>query len=194
MSAVSRLGSLALFAAITPASAFAHTGVADANGFAHGVMHPVGGLDHILAMVAVGMFAAYLGGRALWLVPATFLAMMAVGGLLGLEAVDLPFVETGIAASVVVLGLALAMRWTPPIAGAMALAGAFALFHGHAHGEEIPADASGLGYASGFMLATALLHAIGIGLGVIGAEARVALRVGGGAIAAAGAVLLVNPL
>ena len=113
---------LAVFLALT-GSALAHPGHGDATGFAHGFMHPLGGLDHVLAMVAVGLFAAHLGGRALWLVPATFVAVMALGGALGMAGVGLPFVETGIAVSVVVLGLAVALRLSIPTLAAMALAG-----------------------------------------------------------------------
>ncbi len=189
-----RLGALTLAAALLPATAFAHPGHVETGGFFHGFMHPVSGLDHILAMVAVGAFAAGIGGRALWMVPAAFVAMMAVGGFLGMEGVNLPLVETGIAASVIVLGLAVALRWKLPVAAASALVGLFAVFHGHAHGAEMPVDASGLGYALGFMLATASLHVMGIGLGVavgkVGARSQLALRAGGGAMALAGVALL----
>ena len=189
-----KLGSLAAALTLTPATAFAHTGVGDAHGFSHGFMHPVGGLDHILAMVAVGLFAAALGGRALWLVPAAFVAMMGFGGLLGTSGIDLPFVEIGIATSVIVLGAAVALRLQASTALAMGLVGFFAVFHGFAHGAEMPADASGLGYAIGFMLATALLHAAGIGAGL--ASARFAsrtdllVRACGGAMALAGVGIL----
>lgn len=153
--------------ALSPALAFAHTGMGDAHGFAHGFAHPIGGLDHVLAMVAVGIFAATLGGRALWAVPATFVALMAVGGGLGMAGVDVPFVEIGIALSVVVLGGAVALGWkNAPLGLAMALVGIFAIFHGHAHGAEMPENASGAAYAAGFMLATALLHMVGIGVGL----------------------------
>ena len=145
-------------------------------------------------MVAVGAFAARLGGRALWIVPTAFVAMMAVGGLVGMEGIQLPFVETGIALSVVVLGLAVAFQWKLPVAAASALVGLFAIFHGHAHGSEMPVDASGVAYAVGFMLATASLHVAGIGLGVavgrIGARSRLALQASGGAMALAGVALL----
>ena len=135
-----------------------------------------------------------MGGRALWIVPTAFVAMMAVGGLAGMEGIQLPFVETGIALSVVVLGLAVAFQWKLPVAAAGALVGLFAIFHGHAHGSEMPIDASGLAYAAGFMLATASLHVAGIGLGLavgrIGARSRLALQASGGAIALAGVALL----
>ncbi len=172
-------------------SAFAHTGVDHAAGLVHGFMHPVGGLDHVLAMVAVGLFAAVIGGRALWLVPASFVSFMLVGGGLGMSGVEIPYVEAGIALSVVVLGAAVALRWQAPLAVAMALAAVFAIFHGHAHGSEMPADSSGAAYALGFMAATALLHAAGVGSGLGLArviDSRI-VRVGGAAIAAAGAGL-----
>lgn len=188
---------LALAIAAAPATAFAHVGAGDTHGLIHGFSHPVGGVDHILAMVAVGMFAAYLGGRALWLVPATFVLMMAFGGALGVAGISVPFVEIGIAASVVVLGLAVALQRSTPIAVAMGLVGFFAVFHGHAHGAEMPADASGLQYALGFMIATALLHAAGIGAGLgvrgIGAAgSQFALRAGGAVMALAGVGMLVG--
>lgn len=193
-----RTASAVLAMVLLPAAASAHTGVGTTAGFAHGFMHPVGGLDHILAMVAVGLFAAHLGGRALWLVPAAFVGMMAVGGIAGVSGMSLPFVEIGIAASVVVLGLAIAFRWNLPLVAAMALVGFFAVFHGHAHGSEMPVDASGLSYGLGFMLATALLHAVGIavdlGIGRIGERSRLAFRAGGGAMALAGLGLLTGVL
>ena len=189
-----KLGALTLAGALLPTAALAHTGIGAAGGFAHGFWHPIGGLDHVLAMVAVGAFAVRLGGRAVWLVPAAFVAMMAVGGFAGMEGIQLPFVETGIALSVVVLGLAVAFQWKLPVAAASALVGLFAIFHGHAHGSEMPVDASGLAYAAGFMLATASLHVAGIGLGLavgrIGARSRLALQASGGAMALAGVALL----
>ncbi|ACK52629.1 HupE/UreJ protein [Methylocella silvestris BL2] len=194
-----KLALLALALAGLPISADAHVGLGDAHGFMHGFSHPLGGLDHVLAMVAVGMFAAYLGGRALWLTPAAFFLMMGVGGALGLAGVALPFVEIGIAASVIVLGLAVALQWSLPTVAAMALVGFFAIFHGHAHGAEMPADVSGLDYALGFMLATALLHVAGIGIGLgvgrIGAQtSRLAFRASGGLMALAGVGLLTGYL
>lgn len=180
---------------LAPGAALAHVGVGDAHGFAHGFGHPVGGADHALAMVAVGLFAAVLGGRALWAVPAAFVLTMAVGGLVGISGFELPFVEIGIALSVVVLGLAVAFRVHLPTLAAMALVGVFAIFHGFAHGAEMPADASGLGYALGFMLATALLHGVGVALGLgLGRTPErgggLVLRAGGGAMALAGVAIL----
>jgi urease accessory protein len=159
---------LALFGILTciPSLAWAHVGVGSTSGFAHGFVHPITGVDHVLAMVAVGMFAANLGGRALWAVPLTFVTVMAIGGALGIAGIAVPFVEAGIAVSVIVLGTAVALRWKWPVAAAMALVGLFAIFHGHAHGAEMPVDASGFEYAAGFMIATALLHLVGIGIGL----------------------------
>jgi len=150
---------------LTPASA--HTGVSDTTGFAHGFVHPVGGIDHVLAMVAVGLFAVLLGGHARWLVPASFVAMMAVGGALGMAGVSIPFVEIGIGLSVVVLGVAVALHLDMRVAAAMAFVGFFAIFHGYTHGAEMPDTASGFDYGLGFVLATALLHVSGIGLGLV---------------------------
>jgi urease accessory protein len=140
-------------------------GHGDAAGFTHGFMHPLGGLDHVLAMVAVGLYAALLGGRALWLVPATFVTVMALGGAAGLAGYALPYAELGIALSVVVLGVAVALRVSLPTLAATALVGVFAVFHGHAHGAEMPQYLSGYEYAAGFLAATALLHGAGIAAG-----------------------------
>ena len=149
-----------------PAVAFAHPGH-EGSGLIHGFLHPLGGLDHIIAMVAVGLLAARLGGRALWLVPASFVATMAMAGLAGMADVGLPYVETGIAVSVVVLGLIAMLGVAMPVAVAMGLVAFFAVFHGYAHGAEMPETVSGLAYGAGFVAATALLHGIGIGLGLM---------------------------
>lgn len=185
---------IAAFATIlTPAAASAHTGVGDASGMAHGFLHPIGGMDHVLAMISVGFFAYMLGGRALLLVPAAFVAMMAAGGALGMAGAPVPFVELGIGLSIMVIGMAAALGRRMPTASAMALVGIFAVFHGAAHGAEMPQDSSGLAYAAGFMLATALLH--GAGIAACFAAARLsgglpAARIGGGAVALAGAAML----
>ena len=186
---LTRVAAVAAFV-LLPTAALAHPGHG-ADGFAHGFAHPLGGLDHVLAMAAVGLYAALLGGRALWLVPASFVGMMAVGGALGMARVALPYTEIVIALSVVALGLAITLRANLPIIVAMALTGAFAIFHGHAHGAEMPADAAGLSYATGFLLATVLLHGVGIAFGL--ATSRFGWRVAqaaGGAIALAGIALL----
>lgn len=193
-----RFNHLALAGALIVASATAaqaHTGVGHTAGFLHGFAHPFSGLDHMLAMVAVGLFAARLGGRALWLVPATFVAMMAVGGAWGISGASLPFVELGIAASVIALGMVVALNASMAVAVAMGLVGFFAVFHGHAHGTEMPLDASGASYAAGFMAATAVLHATGLAAGISAARFAAArslraAQVAGGAMALAGFGLL----
>lgn len=197
---MSRLLSLAAaLLTATATAAYAHTGVGAASGFGHGFAHPLGGLDHVLAMIAVGLFAARLGGRALWLVPLSFVAMMVVGGAVGMAGIGLPLVEIAIGLSVVVLGLAAAFGLHLPTAAAMALVGLFAVFHGHAHGAAMPQSASGLPYGAGFVLATALLHALGIGLGLIlgrtgAAIGRRALQTAGSAMALAGVAILAGYL
>jgi urease accessory protein len=190
-----RLLHTVLATALTVSPALAHTGVGETNGFAHGFIHPASGIDHVLAMVAVGIFAAHLGGRALWLVPLAFVSMMAAGGALGMAGVEVPHVEIGIGLSVVALGIAIAFRLSLPVVAAMAFVGVFAIFHGHVHGFEMPDTTSGVAYGAGFMVATALLQVVGIGLGLaIGTlgqtrEHRVA-QVGGGLMAIAGAGIL----
>lgn len=191
---IAALRSLILLAFLLPSVALAHTGVGDTHGFVHGFTHPVGGLDHVLAMMAAGLLAAHFGGRALWLVPASFVALMAVGGALGFADARLPFVEIGIALSVIVLGLMVAFRTQMPILTAASLAGFFAIFHGQAHGAELPEGASAFSYALGFMLATAALHAAGIALAIaLGRLAGFGVRLaqaGGGAMAITGLLLL----
>jgi urease accessory protein len=189
------LALLAAAAALMPTVALAHTGHGAASGFLHGLAHPVGGLDHVLAMVMAGILAWQIGGRALWLVPLTFVSMMAIGGALGVAGMAVPAVELGIALSVVVLGTVVAFGAKAPLAVLLALVGVFAVFHGHAHGAELPADASGLGYGLGFLIATALLHLAGIGLGsAIGRIGQrtspIAVRAVGGLVALAGVGVL----
>lgn len=184
---------LASFLMLTPA--LAHTGLGDTTGLAHGFSHPLGGVDHVLAMVAVGLLAALIGGRALWLVPTSFMAMMALGGLLGMAGVGIPFVEIGVALSVVVFGAAVAWRADLSVLAAATVVGLFAICHGHVHGAEIPDTVPGFEYGIGFVLAAALLHIAGIGVGLaIGRmsahrAARIA-RLTGGGMAVAGVVLL----
>lgn len=176
---------------LTPALAAAHTGVGDTAGFLHGLEHPIGGLDHVLAMVAVGVFAFVLGGRALWLVPLSFLAMMVVGFALGLGQVHVPYVELGIALSSVVIGAAAALGRPMPVAAAAGLVGIFAVFHGHAHGAEMPEGMGGMTYALGFVLATALLHVAGMGAArIVGRSGRITAQVAGGVFAMGGIGIL----
>ena len=167
MKSALKSGLLALAAAALPAVAFAHPAIGEAAGFSHGFAHPMSGLDHILAMVMVGVFAFQLGGRARWLLPATFVLVMAFGGALGVAGISIPFVELGIALSVVVLGAVVALNVKAPLAAAIGVVGLFAIFHGHAHGTEMPDNAAGVAYAAGFMIATALLHAAGLALGYV---------------------------
>jgi len=145
-----------------PDLAYAHTGVA--GGGLHGMLHPVTGLDHLCAMIAVGIWAAQAGGRTTWILPATFVSIMALGGWLGMAGIPLPYLEGGIAASLFVLGVMIAAAIRLPVYVSMALVGGFALLHGYAHGVEIPQNAAGLNYALGFMFSTIVLHLTGIGL------------------------------
>lgn len=185
-----RFAALATFV-LAPGLANAHTGLGHVDGFAHGFAHPIGGLDHILAMVMVGLFASQLGGRARWLVPASFVSVMVLGGALGLAGIAVPFVELGIGLSIVVLGGVVAFNFRAGVAAAMALVGFFAVFHGYAHGAEMPESASGLANGAGFVLATATLHAAGLGFGLLldskgGAKGSLLIRSLGGFAAVAG--------
>lgn len=178
-------------AAMVPSLAFAHIGVGPTSGFGHGILHPFTGLDHMAAMVAVGLWAAQRGGRALWLVPLTFVTVMAIGGALGTAAIAIPFVQPGIIASVLVLGLLVATAARLPLVASSILVGLFALFHGHAHGTEMPATVAGLTYGFGFMLATASLHGLGIAVGLAAKRftSPAFVRIAGGAIVAFGIYL-----
>ena len=194
-----RFGVLVLVAGLSPSLAIAHTGIGGTSGFAAGFAHPISGLDHVLAMVLVGVLASAQGGRALWAIPAAFLAAMAAGGVIGVAGFALPFVQAVIAASVLVLGAALALGLRPPLAfGALAVA-VFAILHGHAHGAEIPEAAGGLRYALGFVTATGLLHLAGLAFGMAlertsARHAPFALRSAGALSAVAGLGLLVRTL
>ncbi len=171
--------------AATPA--FAHVGAGTTSSFAAGVAHPLSGLDHVAVMVAVGLWAALKGGRALWLWPVSFVGTMLVGGALGMAGVGLPFVEPAILASVVALGLLVALAVDLPVWTGGVVIGVFALFHGHAHGTEVAENIGGIEYMAGFAVATALLHAAGIGGGVLaGTRFRAAIRAAGAVCAALG--------
>lgn len=195
MKSIFKSGVLALAAIALPAAAHAHTGIGETAGLVHGFSHPISGLDHILAMVMVGVLAFQLGGRAVWVVPTTFVLVMALGGALGMAGITVPFVETGIALSVIVLGAVVALDIRASTAVMMAIVGLFAVFHGHAHGAEMPENAGGAAYAAGFMIATALLHAAGLGIGFMIArfgERRgfFVMRTAGGLAAVAGVGIL----
>lgn len=172
--------------------ALAHPGAHDHAGVAYGLVHPLTGLDHLLAMLAVGLLASLMRGRALWLVPAAFVVMMVLGGALAMAGAAVLQVEFGIALSVVVIGGLVALGRRLPLALAMGTVGLFAVFHGAAHGMEMPAAVSALGYGAGITLATLALHAAGIaaGLGLAGASRALGPRVAGGLIALAGAAVL----
>ena len=177
---------------LAPAAALAHEEKGQAAGFLAGLAHPVSGIDHVLAMIAVGLWGAVLGMPAIWVLPVAFPLVMALGGLLGLIGVPLPGVEIGIAVSAIVLGAMVAFEIRPPIAIAAAIVAFFAVFHGHAHGRELPEGASALLYSVGFVVATGLLHACGIVLGVAHRwpMGRLSVRSAGGGVAIAGLYFL----
>jgi urease accessory protein len=167
-----------------------------ATGFVNGFLHPISGWDHVLAMVAVGLWGAQLGAPAVWLLPVTFPMVMAFGGMLGLMGIAIPGVEVGIAASAIILGIMVLGELRPPLAVAAAVVGTFAVFHGHAHGTELPEGASGLLYSIGFVVATGCLHGVGIALGVAHRWplGKAALRAAGALVAVAGVGFLVRAL
>jgi urease accessory protein len=185
----------AIFFVFAPAAALAHPGHDGAGGLVHGFLHPVTGIDHVLAMIAVGVLAAQYGGRALWLVPMSFLIAMAAAGATGMAGVPVQIVEAGIGLSVVVLGLVIAFQIKPPTLVAMVVVGFFALFHGYAHGSEMPNGLAGLSFAAGFLAATALLLGAGVGLGLLLQRrtlSRRLIQAGGGAMALVGIAVLTN--
>jgi urease accessory protein len=169
-------------------TAFAHVQQGEVTGFLTGLSHPVSGMDHVLAMVAVGLWGAQLGAPAIWVLPLAFPMMMAMGGMLGLLGMPLPGIEYGIAASAILLGAAVMIEIRPPLVVAAILIGFFAIFHGHAHGTELPPGQSALLYSMGFVIATGSLHAVGIGIGTVHRWpwGQKLLRVAGAAVAAGG--------
>jgi urease accessory protein len=177
-----------------PSVAHAHPGVGEVSGLLNAMGHPLGGLDHICAMVAVGLWAGQMGGRSIWAVPLTFISVMALGGILGMKGISLPFVETGVIFSVLTLGVLIAASARLPLVTSVMIIGLFAIFHGYAHGAETPETASRLAYAAGFIIATAFLHACGIGLGVgIQRLARPTIaRFAGAVIVLCGGYLLIS--
>lgn len=181
---------LLLLLAAVPVSAHEQSG--QAAGFLTGLKHPVSGLDHVLAMISVGLWGAQLGAPAVWLLPVIFPMVMAFGGFLGLVGIPLPGTEVGIALSAILLGLMVALEARPPVWVAATLVGVFGIFHGYAHGTELPAGENALLYSAGFVMATGCLHGIGIGLGVAHrwTAGRVALRTAGAMVAIAGVFFL----
>ena len=183
---------LALPMTLLAFAAAAHTGEGGGSSFVSGFWHPILGWDHVIAMIAVGLWGAFLGSPAIWILPVVFPLVMAVGGALGVMGVPIPAVETGIALSGVVLGLLIAFAVKAPIWVAAVIVGAFAIFHGHAHGTEMGADYSAYGYAAGFVIGTGLLHMVGIAFGFLTASSAgtMAVRGAGGIIALLGAAFL----
>lgn len=186
----------ALFLLLIADAALAHEAEGFAGGFVSGFLHPLFGWDHVVAMVAVGLWGAFLGVPAIWLLPVVFPLVMAVGGAAGVAGMPLPAVEAGIAASALVLGAMVALAARPPLWAAAVIVGVFAVFHGHAHGTELPHAANPLAYSAGFVISTGLLHLSGIALGLAARwrAGRLAIRAGGGAIALAGVGFLTGVL
>ncbi|MEQ1694264.1 MAG: HupE/UreJ family protein [Hyphomicrobiaceae bacterium] len=182
-----------LFYVIGLAPGMAHQASNVTGGIASGFLHPLFGLDHVVAMVAVGLWGAILGPPAVWVLPIVFPLVMAVGGGLSISGISLPHVEIGIAVSALVLGLMIAFAAKPPNWVAAIIVGSFAIFHGHAHGTELPQAADPLAYSLGFVVATGLLHLFGIGLGLLSRwrSGILFIRSCGGVIAATGAAFLV---
>ncbi len=181
---IQKLSKLLLILFVLPGAVFAHTGVGETTGLAHGFGHPIGGADHLLAMVAVGLWAAQIGGRALWAVPTVFVTVMMLGGVLGFTGVPVPFIEEGILVSVLILGVLIAGAFKLPLAYSAVIVGIFAIFHGYAHGAEMPVSSGAASYTLGFAIATALLHVSGIGAGLLLKVSKVKYldRYAGGAI------------
>lgn len=179
---------------VFPGLALAHTGIGQTTGFIQGFGHPIAGADHLLAMVAVGLWATQTGGRALWAVPCTFISVMILGGVLGFSGVPLPFIEEGILVSVLILGVLIAGAFRFPLLYSALIVGLFAVFHGHAHGTEIPFAIGAGSYTFGFALATAMLHTAGMGVGILMQKTglHTVTRFTGGAIALSGVYLALS--
>jgi len=177
---------------LSPSYALAHVEQGQALGFITGLHHPWSGLDHVLAMIAVGLWGAQLGNPALWLLPVIFPMVMALGAMMGLLGLPLPGIEIGIAASAILLGAMVVGEVRPKVIVAAVLVGFFAIFHGHAHGTELPPGQSGMLYSMGFVIATGCLHGIGIAIGLLHRwpAGRLALRGAGAFIAVMGATFL----
>ena len=188
-----RVLALGLMLGLSAPWAFAHgDGTQLAGGWLQGFLHPLQGLDHVVAMVGVGLWGVFLGAPAVWLLPVVFPLVMTLGGVLGIAGLPLPGVEIGIALSALVIGALVAMKSRPPLAVAVAVVAAFAIFHGHAHGTELPSATSPLAYSLGFVVSTGLLHLAGIAFALLvrWPAGEWAVRAGGGAIAAAGLFFL----
>jgi len=158
---------IAAFALFTPSIAWAHVESGQAGGFLSGLFHPISGLDHVLAMIAVGLWGAQLGSPAVWLLPVAFPMMMAFGGMLGLMGIPVPGIEIGIAVSGIVLGALILCEAKMPLIGALVVVAFFAIFHGHAHGTELSPGQNAMLYSLGFVICTGTLHAVGIGMGLV---------------------------
>ncbi len=184
---------IAVLAMVLPTAAEAHVLAGEGGGFLHGFEHPLSGLDHMLAMFCVGLWGAQMGGRSVWSLPIAFPLIMVVGGMMGIAGVPLPAVESGIALSIIVLGAAIAFLWRPPEWLAVAVIGVFAIFHGYAHGAELPGAADPASYALGFVVATGLIHLAGIvvGLGFQRIQGGQMARALGGLIGLGGVYFLV---
>ena len=191
-SLIVRAVALVLFVFLCAQMAFAHPQRGEAVGFLTGFRHPLSGLDHVLAMVAVGLWGAQLGSPAIWVLPVAFPMVMAVGGMLGLIGVPLPGTEYGIALSAILLGAAVMFEVRPRLGIAAALVGFFAIFHGHAHGTELPPGQSALLYSMGFVIATGCLHALGIGIGTVHrwVWGQKLLRIAGALVAVGGTLFM----
>lgn len=178
------------FTLVSPA--LAHTEEGIVGGFVSGLLHPITGPDHVVAMVAVGLWGAFLGKPAIWMLPVVFPLVMALGGAAGVAGVPLPYVEVGIAGSAIVLGLMVLLAARPPLVVAAVLVGVFAVFHGHAHGTELPQASNPLSYAIGFVIATGLMHLVGIAFGLLARwpQGKIAVRVAGGVISVSGVFFL----
>ena len=182
----------ALYCLSVATPVLAHSGEGYGGGFVAGFTHPILGWDHVAAMVAVGLWGAFLGAPAIWILPVVFPLVMAFGAVAGIVGIPVPAVETGIALSAVVLGLMIVFTVRPPIWVAAVIVGAFAIFHGYAHGTELPATVNAFAYAVGFVVSTGLLHLIGIAFGLLvkWPAGRVAVRGAGGLISLAGVAFL----
>lgn len=186
------LFAVALVVLTTTVPALAHSGDGYGGGFVAGFTHPILGWDHVAAMVAVGLWGAFLGAPAIWILPVVFPLVMALGAVAGIVGIPVPAVETGIALSAVVLGLMIVFAAKPPIGLAAVIVGAFAIFHGYAHGTELPATVNAFAYAVGFVISTGLLHMLGIAFGLLvkWPAGRLAVRGAGGLISLAGVAFL----